>query len=204
VYDDERVRRHHAAGGTRGTPETATPVAPVAARLLQLQRQIGNQAVAQLMEDESPGSHVGQVVAGGGQPLDLDTRQEMESAIGGDFASVRVHTDDQATRSARELGAHAYTVGEDIVFAEGRYDPASADGRETLAHELTHVVQQRSGPVDGTDDGSGVKVSDPNDRFEQEAEHVAAQVAASAPTPDLGGGPPAAGGVAVQRDDDGG
>jgi hypothetical protein len=80
-----------------------------------------------------------------------------------------VHTDGAAHESARSVNAQAYTVGSNIVFQSGRYDTSSDAGRHMLAHELTHVVQQRSGPVDGTDTGGGVRVSDPSDRFEREA-----------------------------------
>jgi hypothetical protein len=84
------------------------------------------------------------------------------------------------------------------VFQRDRYDPASEQGRVTLAHELTHVVQQRSGPVDGTDAGGGIKVSDPSDRFEREAVANSERVM-SGPVPVTASPSPAA----VQRCDDG-
>ena len=74
------------------------------------------------------------------------------------------------------MQAKAYTVGNEVVFNRGAYQPDSDAGRHTLAHELTHVVQQRSGPVDGTPTGDGVAVSDPGDRFEREAEASASAV----------------------------
>lgn len=77
-----------------------------------------------------------------GQPLDTGSRHFMEERFGYDFSGVRVHSDEQAHRSADETNAEAYTVGQDIVFASGRYSPNSEGGRELLAHELTHVVQQ--------------------------------------------------------------
>ena len=88
--------------------------------------------------------------SGGGQPLDPGVRADMEARLGHDFGDVRVHDDARAEDSARAVNAHAYTVGPNIVFQRDRYDPSSDAGRVTLAHELTHVVQQRSGPVDGT------------------------------------------------------
>jgi hypothetical protein len=66
----------------------------------------------------------------------------MEARFGHDFSRVRVHTNGRAAESARAVNASAYTVGRDVVFGEGRYEPASTDGRRLLAHELTHVVQQ--------------------------------------------------------------
>ena len=90
--------------------------------------------------------------SGGGRPLDADTRADMEGRLGHDFGDVRVHTDSAAADSAAAVGAHAYTVGRDVVFQRDAYDPSRQAGRTTLAHELTHVVQQRCGPVDGTPD----------------------------------------------------
>jgi hypothetical protein len=68
----------------------------------------------------------------------------MEPRFGYDFSHVRVHTDDQAAESANAVNAVAYTVGYDVVFGLGRYAPMTSDGRRLLAHELTHVIQQRA------------------------------------------------------------
>ncbi|HTD55849.1 MAG TPA: DUF4157 domain-containing protein [Silvibacterium sp.] len=87
-------------------------------------------------------AEVESVVASPGRLLDPETRRHMESHIGFDFSKVRVHTDDRASASARGLGAKAYTLGNHVVFASGRYAPKTAEGRRLLAHELTHVVQQ--------------------------------------------------------------
>lgn len=76
------------------------------------------------------------------RPLDSETRSYMESRFGRDFGKVKIHTGDAASRSARALGAMAYTVGKDVVFDAARFSPGSAQGRRLLAHELTHVVQQ--------------------------------------------------------------
>ena len=114
------------------------------------------------------------VGGGGGSPLEPEVRGDMEARLGADFGDVRVHTVAAAHDSAQAVNAHAYTVGSHVVFQRDAYDPGSHQGRTTLAHELTHVVQQRSGPVDGTEAGGGVRVSDPADRFEQEAAATAA------------------------------
>lgn len=169
--------------------------------LLRLQRAVGNHGVSGLAQEER--SPVLDVVGSGGSALDTDVRADMESRLGHDFSDVRVHTGDAAHRSAASVQAHAYTVGSDVVFQDGQYDPGSTAGRTMLAHELTHVVQQRSGPVDGTATGDGVRVSDPSDRFEREAAATAERVmsappAQSAATP--AGPAPAAG--SVQRDAD--
>ena len=73
----------------------------------------------------------------------------MEAGFGRSFADVRVHTDGAAGRSAASVDAHAYTSGRELVFAHGRYDPATPAGRHLLAHELAHVVQQRRSPSPG-------------------------------------------------------
>ena len=135
--------------------------------MLGLQRAVGNAGVGTMLEEEH--SPVHDVVGSGGSPLDTEARVDMESRFGQDFSDVRVHTDSRAHESAKSVNAQAYTVGSDIVFQSGNYNPGSDSGKHMLAHELTHVVQQRSGPVEGTEAGGGVKVSDPGDRFEREA-----------------------------------
>ena len=87
---------------------------------------------------------VHEVLRSPGRPLHPGLRSEMEARFGHDFARVRVHTDARADESARAVGALAYTVGRDIVFTGGGYVPGSQRGRGLLAHELTHVVQQRT------------------------------------------------------------
>lgn len=82
------------------------------------------------------------------EPLPVAVRRTMEARFGHDFGRVRIHTDGTARASARQLGAHAYTVGRDIVFAHGQYAPQTHAGQRLLAHELTHVVQQTNpGPA---------------------------------------------------------
>ncbi len=178
AFDDDVAHAPRAAvrpgpGANQADPQFAGrgPASPAA--LVHLQRTAGNAGVAQLLQDEREG--IARATSSG-QPLDAGLRVQMEQSIGADFSSVRVHTGGEADASAKQLGAHAYTVGDDIVFASGRYDPGSESGQRTLAHELTHVVQQRSGPVEGTPTGGGVQVSDPGDRFERAAEANADRV----------------------------
>ncbi|MEU5895747.1 MULTISPECIES: DUF4157 domain-containing protein [Streptomyces] len=137
-----------------------------------LQRSAGNAAVVRAVQRSS----VHDVLRGGGRPLDTGTRTDMEARLGADFSDVRLHDDSAAKASAAEVGARAYTSGNHVVIGDGGAD------RHTLAHELTHVIQQRQGPVAGTDNGSGLKVSDPSDRFEREAEANAHRVL-SGPAP---------------------
>jgi hypothetical protein len=81
----------------------------------------------------------------GGRPLDHETRRFMEARIGFDFRKVRIHAGPEASSSAAAVRARAYTVGNDVVFNEGRYAPHTAEGRRLLAHELAHIVQQNGG-----------------------------------------------------------
>ncbi|HWM89212.1 MAG TPA: DUF4157 domain-containing protein [Thermoanaerobaculia bacterium] len=76
-----------------------------------------------------------------GQSLDPFTRAAMESRFGHDFGSIRIHTGPEAARSAEGLGAHAYTLGLDVRFGEGRYRPDRPEGQALIAHELEHVVR---------------------------------------------------------------
>jgi len=173
--------------------------------LLALQRLAGNQGVTAALDDsavpEEEPSPVHDVIgSGGGQPLDPAVRVDMEARLGHDFGDVRVHHDARAEESARSVNAHAYTVGSDIVFQRDRYDPSSEAGRITLAHELTHVIQQRSGPVDGTAAPGGIRLSDPSDRFEREAS-ANAERAMSTPSPAAASNAPDAA-HAVQRAED--
>jgi hypothetical protein len=100
--------------------------------------------------------------------LPISTRRKFESSFGHDFAEVRVHTDKAASLSAAGLSSNAYSVGSDIVFGEGRYQPGSQEGDRLLAHELTHVVQQNQ-----FGQGDPARVSDHNDRSEEEARSMA-------------------------------
>nr|WP_238431390.1 DUF4157 domain-containing protein [Streptomyces cavernae] len=153
-------------------------------RLLALQRSAGNAAVARAVAEQrhehdgncghGPSvqrSSVHQVLRSPGRPLDEPLRTEMEGRFGGvDFSGVRIHTDTVAQRSATEIGARAYTSGSHVVLGPGGTD------KHTLAHELQHVLQQSRGPVPGTDNGSGLRVSSPGDHAEREAEDTARRV----------------------------
>src|ERR1700674_1384421 len=164
-----------AAALMHGRTDALTPAA-----VLHLQKTAGNATVSAALEEQEPSLVKGVVGSGGGAPLDKDTRCFMESRLGADFTDVRVHTDATASESARSVQAHAYTVGSDVVFQSGKYAPESDSGKRMLAHELTHVVQQRSGPVDGTPAPGGIQISHPADRFEQAAESSADRVMSSA------------------------
>lgn len=169
-----------------------------AGALLNLQRLAGNSSVGSLLgEERDEPSPVHDVVgSGGGSPLDGPTRTFMESRLGHDFGDVRIHTGQKADDSARSINAQAYTVGNDVVFQSGKYAPETSSGLHTLAHELTHVVQQSSGPVSGTPVGGGIRLSDPSDAFEQAAERNATAALSGAP---VSAASPGGGEASVQR-----
>ena len=92
-------------------------------------------------EEAAPAS-VDRAVASPGRPLEPALRQDMEQRFGYDFSQVRVHPGAAAEQSAQDVNANAYTVGNDLMFATGRFAPETHEGRRLIAHELTHVVQQ--------------------------------------------------------------
>ena len=202
-------------------PKGATSVRPARAgqSVLQLQRQYGNRYVQRVVALARSAEHDGDAMRnvegaiestrGGGQSLDRGVQSQMGDALGADFSGVRVHANAHADGLNRSLQARAFTVGQDIYFRQGEYSPGSSTGRELLAHELTHVVQQSPGTVQAKSDGEGagggctcgssaardaqmkLSVSQPGDQYEQEADRVAAvvmhqeaqsSVGASAPT----------------------
>jgi Domain of unknown function (DUF4157) len=148
--------------------------------VMGLQRSAGNAGVAELMAEEGDErALVERAIGSTGRPLEGETRRDIESTMRTDLSDVRVHTDRTATASAQAVQAAAYTVGNDVVVQSDRYAPETAAGRELLAHELTHVVQQRSGPVEGSPGPGGLMISHPSDRFELAAERAARDVAGS-------------------------
>lgn len=153
-----------------------------------LASQLGNANVARLATtsvQRSGGSSMGldETVAreidsrrGGGAALPGGVRETMESGFGTDFSNVRVHTDSAAHDLSEQVEAKAFTVGNDIFFKGGNYNPSSSDGQHLLAHELTHVVQQQGAT------GAPTSISDPGDHAEHEADAVADEVLGSANT----------------------
>ena len=79
---------------------------------------------------------------GSGSPLPGRVQTDMESGIGADFSKVRIHTDTRAQQMSADLNAQAFTVGNNVYFNKGKYNPESQSGKHLLAHELTHTVQQ--------------------------------------------------------------
>lgn len=120
-------------------------------------------------------ARLGRRAHGAGAPLDAATLDFMQPRFGHRLDGVRVHTDHFAQQQARALGANAFTLGQDMFFAGGAYQPGTASGRRLLAHELTHTVQQRGAARSGT--GLGPQsVSRPGDTLEREADAMADRI----------------------------
>lgn len=141
-----------------------------------LQQAYGNRYVQRLVSayklqntSERQPKLVSQIVSrkGAGSPLEPEVARYMEPRFARDFSSVRVHTDSFAERAAEGLGARAFTIGGDVFFGAGWYSPRSAQGKELIAHELTHVVQQGQGKVTNNSAGNT------GDRWEIEADFYA-------------------------------
>jgi hypothetical protein len=159
------------------TPELSHPVnaAPLADLLGQLQQSHGNVYVQRVVSDMSQaksGAESGPTSRG--QSLDAGVRSEMESAFAENFGDVRVHTGGAAEMMNEELGARAVTRGRDIYFGKGEYEPATREGKELIAHELTHVVQQGERSADH----QAALIGQAGDTHEQEADLAAAAVLA--------------------------
>jgi len=111
-----------------------------------------------------------------GAALDSGARNGMERFLGQDLSDVRIHTDRNAQSLASSLGADAFTIGHQVAFSTGKYQPHTSEGRKLLAHELTHVVQQRKG-LSGEILQSGIGRL--GDRYEVEADEVAERISQS-------------------------
>ncbi len=149
---DARARNPDA---NRPAPHDATGRSSM---LRSLQRGMGNRRLQS------------EISAQDGHPLDDSARTTMERGFGTDLNGVRVHADARGAAQARALGADAFTTGSDIFFGSGRYQPQTTAGRELLAHELAHVVQQRHG-------APGFGMGRVGDTHEREADAAARGIA---------------------------
>jgi hypothetical protein len=155
-----------------------------------LRPAIGNAALQRLLPSLPPSgpATVDETVAraihakrGLGRPLDAGVQRELGKSMGHDFSDVNVHTDSEADQLNRAVHAEAFTTGKDVFFREGKYDPGSNSGKKLLAHELTHVVQQRDAPPKHE-----LTLSDPGDASERQASAAADSVTSPAPAPAAG------------------
>jgi hypothetical protein len=162
-------------------PEAVTePATPPPSPAESVASSVGNRAFGQLI-GRAPGDgimpdgvvhpDVASTIAtsnGSGHTLDPAARERLAPHVGDDLGDVRVHTDTTADALARSVSARAFTTGTDVYFAAGEYRPGTRDGDSLLAHELTHVTQQRGAPTSGP-----LTVSEPGDAMETEADTVA-------------------------------
>lgn len=104
------------------------PISPLVQR--QIDEETTQDISDQILQDK-----------GSGRLLEKETKEFMESRFGHDFGDVRVHTDSNAENLTKQLSAAAFTIGRDVYFGSGKYNPSVTSGQRLLAHELTHVVQ---------------------------------------------------------------
>jgi hypothetical protein len=158
------LQRKCACGGTAGPTGECDEC-----RKKKLQRKITQPSTLNTQLSDVP-PIVHEVLNSPGRPLDSATRAFMEPRFGHDFGHVRVHTDAKAAESARAVSAHAYTVGHNIVFGTSEFVPTTHPGRELLAHELAHTIQQR-------DASSRAQPIPPNSALEAKADRAGRNVA---------------------------
>jgi hypothetical protein len=179
MFKKEKLSRPRRAEVSRQEDHEPAEQAAAPQGLSGLQRQIGNQAVQRLLMQRSAQEPVELDAAtadriqrerGGGQPLNPAVQASMGEAMGADLSEVQVHTSPESDALNRQLGARAFTTGQDVFFREGAYDPHSTGGQELIAHELTHVAQQQAGQAGGA---GRMTVNAPGDAYEQEADATA-------------------------------
>ena len=176
--DRDRLDSHE--GGYERLPEAQPAATSPTSSAETVASTVGNRAFGQLVgrtpgDGILPGGVVHPDIAstiattnGSGHTLDPASRERLAPHVGDPLTDVRVHTDTTADALARSVSARAFTTGSDVYFAAGEYRPGSADGDSLLAHELTHVTQQRGAPTSGP-----LTVSEPGDAMETEADTVA-------------------------------
>src|SRR6185436_14684303 len=178
--DLDREQRRQ-AGGVEPVAEggSADPLRAAALHRRMIQRKAAQKAAA--TQSEARASVADAPARGPGAALPGAVKEKMEGSLGADFSSVRVHEGGEA----QDVGALAFTRGDDVHFAPGQYDPASAGGQRLLGHELAHVVQQRDGRV-STPQGKGGNISE-DDGLEKEADELGDRAAEGLPAVAAGG-----------------
>ena len=151
-------------------------------KLTRMQNTLGNAAVQRFLAQRSGDgpseldegtSQAINAERGGGHSLDEGIADKAGGVMGQDFSDVNVHTGGTADSLSQGLQAKAFTVGNDIFFKDGEYNPGTSEGQQLISHELTHVVQQGA----STPNVQGkMTVNDPNDQYESEADSVAQSV----------------------------
>jgi len=149
-FKQDDVRTHAPEKERQSSTEGSERPTPAFTPLSNLHHALGNRAVQRLLAQrdgtdatELDPETVGRIdrARSGGESLDTSVQSQMGEGLGYDVSDVRVHTSSEADTLNRQLGAKAFTTGQDVFFREGAYDPNSTEGQELIAHELTHVVQ---------------------------------------------------------------
>lgn len=176
---DERERVDKRPAAAQRPPAARPPIASDA--LARLAGAAGNGAVAGLLRRGGaimPSGTVHPDVqrligerAGRGGRLDTGMARWASETLDPAMPAVGVHTDATADALARSVAARAFTVRSDVFFAAGQYQPHTTGGRELIAHELTHVAQQRGAATSGP-----LRVSDPGDALERDADRIAGEL----------------------------
>lgn len=145
-------------------------------------------------QPQSPG-YVQNAISSGGRPLSQETRNFFEPRLNYDLSSIRIHTGGRAAESAKAIDARAYTLGKDVVFDNGEFQPETTSGKQLLAHELAHVVQSGKTGNDvarkihraarGSAGGCGICMNDPGGKEAGTIAHAEIQMAFAASNPDL-------------------
>ena len=174
VKSHEHSERERAEPGRRPEPLSDTETGPAE----RLAASVGNQAFgvlaragAGILPDGTAHPDVAAAIArrrGYGEPIEGGLRDELGSKLGDSFHDVHFHVDAEAGELARSVDANAFTTGTDVYFAPGQFKPESTEGKELIAHELAHVVQQRGAPTSGP-----MRVSEPGEPLERDAEQAA-------------------------------
>jgi hypothetical protein len=174
-----RAHTREPAVSTSSLPARVSSARPPVPDAHGLQRALGNRAAQQLEVGVESEEAIDRA-RGAGAPLAPDLRARMEEGLGADLSGARLHTGAGAEQLARSVEARAFTVGSDVFFGAGQFDPSSRPGRELIAHELVHVVQQAGAASSGP-----LLVDDADSAAEQEARTAAQSVTHD---PDFDGG----------------
>ena len=181
--EDKSVQRAVAGGNAATAGGDGGGMSPEQS-LHQTRMNVTRQRRAAMRKGEGQGAPQVDIPEGGGKALDGGVKKSMEQKLGADLSGVKIHTGGDSAGAANKLNARAFTVGSDVHFNAGEFNPGSKEGTKLLAHELTHVVQGQKGGVQKKEDeggeadaegkdGEALEVSDPEEPAEKEADAVA-------------------------------
>jgi hypothetical protein len=190
-WSDDVLAREQEEQHDRSRDQTRVPeppkhesAPPQASPVESLASQVGNAAFSQVIgrmqgdgiqHDGTVHPSVEAAISssrGSGATLDSGVQEKFAPQLGDNLSDVKVHADSTADALARSVSARAFATGTDVYFAAGEYKPGTSSGDQLLAHELTHVVQQRGAPTSGP-----MTVSQPGDAMETQADQVANELA---------------------------